>query len=695
MAWDDDAYYETELEIPSGRYGKLLAMPGGVGPAGPVGPIGPIGETGPVGPVGPSGNMATFASLSAFPAAGNTANLYVAADTNDSYRWDGTKYVRVSERVKSTGIEDSTVVGRKVITAVDEAAGRTALQLTLAEPEMFGGKGDATTNDTASFVSLFAKATAAHLRKAYKLNNVIVTARAITGEMRNRLVAAVAPDPVTGLSPPILTLGSGSSLSNVTIDGEGANSNRVDMLGQKISVQDVNLVNCPTNSLRASGATSEVRLVNIYADNAKVFNTTDTATPKNLLFSGIMCVNAPNEAFLIDLPGSNSDWTGFVLSNSVWQASANTKRAIGIARAVGGVITGQVIRGALNTDPFNSVDTDLIHFEDRASTISVVGNVFETNGTTHALDVSSGGDPAYTQEDRLVKDILFSGNLYKATDDNTNYLIWMEGEWPNVYERISIHNEALMCNGVTAPLQVLLKSGVIGPNSVYEATGPEFARDGVGIVNSPNGANIIRRTTNHVSPKFFRGNVGHGYNPENILFRTTFGHDTYTNFQAWANLIRTQTGATIASFGGSLGGGTITFETDADSGARYLRATRGASAMTARMDLTWTAKDADFQNLDALCARILTRSSKQSAGKAEIAFPNAGPALGSLVLNSGADFASWKADGGSKITTPTANFTAANAAVQVRIYFGDGLAAAGDTCDFGILAISVNRSTPF
>jgi hypothetical protein len=50
MAWDDDAYYETELEIPSGRYGKLLAMPGGVGPAGPP------GEPGPVGPVGPPGD---------------------------------------------------------------------------------------------------------------------------------------------------------------------------------------------------------------------------------------------------------------------------------------------------------------------------------------------------------------------------------------------------------------------------------------------------------------------------------------------------------------------------------------------------------------------------------------------------------------------------------------------------------------
>jgi hypothetical protein len=71
--------------------------------------------------------MATFASLSAFPAAGNTANLYVAADTNDSYRWDGTKYVRISERVLSTGIEDSSEVGRAVVTAPTRRDGRLAL----------------------------------------------------------------------------------------------------------------------------------------------------------------------------------------------------------------------------------------------------------------------------------------------------------------------------------------------------------------------------------------------------------------------------------------------------------------------------------------------------------------------------------------------------------------------------------------
>jgi hypothetical protein len=54
MAWDDDAYYETELEIPSGKYGKLIAIPGGPGPSGPPGEKGDTGEPGPAGPPGPA-----------------------------------------------------------------------------------------------------------------------------------------------------------------------------------------------------------------------------------------------------------------------------------------------------------------------------------------------------------------------------------------------------------------------------------------------------------------------------------------------------------------------------------------------------------------------------------------------------------------------------------------------------------------
>lgn len=50
MSYDEDACYETSLDIPSGKFGKLIAVPGGPGPSGPPGPAGPAGPAGPPGP---------------------------------------------------------------------------------------------------------------------------------------------------------------------------------------------------------------------------------------------------------------------------------------------------------------------------------------------------------------------------------------------------------------------------------------------------------------------------------------------------------------------------------------------------------------------------------------------------------------------------------------------------------------------
>jgi hypothetical protein len=123
MAWDDDAYYETELEIPSGRYGKLLAMPGGVGPAGPVGEKGDVGEPGPIGPQGLPG----------------VAGISVDPENATTVGSDGLVFT------------ESSAVGRSVLTAVDGKAGRLALNAGPAfSVKDFGAKGDGTTDDTAA-----------------------------------------------------------------------------------------------------------------------------------------------------------------------------------------------------------------------------------------------------------------------------------------------------------------------------------------------------------------------------------------------------------------------------------------------------------------------------------------------------------------------------------------------------------------
>jgi hypothetical protein len=109
------------------------------------------------------------ANLAAFPATGEAGKIYVALDSGMTYRWSGSTYIAISDKVTSTGITDSTVVGRKVITAVDEQAGRTAIgaeRRRTVNVRDFGAKGDFNTttqtgtDDSAAFAAAIAAASA-------------------------------------------------------------------------------------------------------------------------------------------------------------------------------------------------------------------------------------------------------------------------------------------------------------------------------------------------------------------------------------------------------------------------------------------------------------------------------------------------------------------------------------------------------
>jgi hypothetical protein len=83
-------------------------------------------------PAGGGGGLVTAPSVAEFPAAGESGKVYLAEDSGDTFRFDATAkgtdtYVRISETTVAAKIEDSTVVGRAVVVAVDEAAGRAAL----------------------------------------------------------------------------------------------------------------------------------------------------------------------------------------------------------------------------------------------------------------------------------------------------------------------------------------------------------------------------------------------------------------------------------------------------------------------------------------------------------------------------------------------------------------------------------------
>lgn len=74
-----------------------------------------------------------YANFGSFPGSGATGKVYVAIDTGDAYRWSGSAYVRISDRVTAAGITDSTSTGRALVTAADAAAAKTALNLTKSD----------------------------------------------------------------------------------------------------------------------------------------------------------------------------------------------------------------------------------------------------------------------------------------------------------------------------------------------------------------------------------------------------------------------------------------------------------------------------------------------------------------------------------------------------------------------------------
>ena len=67
-----------------------------------------------------------FPTQADLPQPGTAGIIYVDLATGNTFRWSGTTYVAVSDKVLSTGITDSTVVGRAVVVAADEQAARDA-----------------------------------------------------------------------------------------------------------------------------------------------------------------------------------------------------------------------------------------------------------------------------------------------------------------------------------------------------------------------------------------------------------------------------------------------------------------------------------------------------------------------------------------------------------------------------------------
>ena len=87
-----------------------------------------------------------YSSSSSFPATGSTGKIYVALDTNKTYRWGGSEYVEISESL-ALGTTSSTAyrgdLGDQLSTKVGSAALTTTAQdVSGAVNELNSGKQD-------------------------------------------------------------------------------------------------------------------------------------------------------------------------------------------------------------------------------------------------------------------------------------------------------------------------------------------------------------------------------------------------------------------------------------------------------------------------------------------------------------------------------------------------------------------------
>ena len=95
-------------------------------------------------------DVLSYANEAAFPVTGETGKIYVAQDNGDAFRWTGSAYLRISDRVTADGITDSTSVGRAVVTAATKLAGRQAINADVfVDPRDFGGVPNAADNTAA------------------------------------------------------------------------------------------------------------------------------------------------------------------------------------------------------------------------------------------------------------------------------------------------------------------------------------------------------------------------------------------------------------------------------------------------------------------------------------------------------------------------------------------------------------------
>ena len=241
VAADGLLYFFDGTAFPADGSGVPFQGPQGVpglqGVAGPAGPSAVSADAGNTSVLG-SDNLiytpAVEAALVAaptktdFPPVGDPGKVYLAQDSNDTFRFDATAkgtdtYVRIAENTLSTKIEDSTEIGREVVTAVNELAARKSINADfMVSAKDFGVVGNGTADDTAALQTWLTyivtnKAQGFLPNGTYKITDTLVAPSGygwgIHGENENYAVLMQHTDNI-----PMLQVGSTISSQLVSIE---------------------------------------------------------------------------------------------------------------------------------------------------------------------------------------------------------------------------------------------------------------------------------------------------------------------------------------------------------------------------------------------------------------------------------------------------------------------------------------------
>ena len=87
-------------------------------------------------------DVLTFASMSAFPTTGETGKIYIAEDTNKTYRWSGSAYTEISASIALGETSSTAYRGDRGKIAYDHSQNST-VHVTTSDKSTWNGKQDA------------------------------------------------------------------------------------------------------------------------------------------------------------------------------------------------------------------------------------------------------------------------------------------------------------------------------------------------------------------------------------------------------------------------------------------------------------------------------------------------------------------------------------------------------------------------